>query len=329
MNKMIFRLLTLGTIASAFTSCSTKQFAIASGDENLTTLTKVTDNEEPCLTPFGGDEGKALFFSAQESKRYLNVYKKDNPFSNAMTQLTSGKNNNTQPVYNATSGKIAFKCQNEGSSTSDIYILTDGKGKALSQITESSDAFEGNPSFSKDGTFLVYDKVSYSYYRSSGFLGGLLGGTNTLIVQNSEIWLKNLKSGENVLLGNGYQPTFSPDNKKIAFVKYSSDAKSCSIWMMDLDGSNPVQITDAKKGYAMKPCWSPDGTKIIFQSYKKDKKDNDLYVIDINGNNLKQLTKNKSFDGEPYWTKDNYIYFTSDRGGKMGNFQIWRFKYND
>lgn len=328
MKKTTLSLLSLGILITTFTSCSTKQFAIASGDENLTTLTKVTDNEEPCLTPFGGDEGKALFFSAQESKKYLNIYKKDNPFSNAMTQLTSGKNNNSQPVYNAATGKIAFKCQNEGSSTADIYILTDGKGKALSQITESSDAFEGNPSFSKDGILLVYDKVSYSYYRTASFFAGLLGN-NTVIVQNSEIWLRNLKTGENVLLGNGYQPTFSPDNKRIAFVKYSSDAKSCSIWVMDLDGSNPVQITDAKKGYAMKPCWSPDGTKIIFQSYKKDKKDNDLYVIDINGNNLKQLTKNKSYDGEPYWTKDNYIYFTSDRGGKMGNYQIWRFKYSD
>lgn len=328
-NKVTLRLLAFGIISSTFASCSTKQFAIASGDESLTTLTKVTDNEEPCMTPFGGDEGKALFFSAQESNKYMNIYKKENPFSNAMTQLTSGKNYNTQPVYNAATGKVAFRCKNEGSSTSDIYILTDGKGKALSQITESSDAFEENPSFSKDGSFLVYNKVSYSYYQSYAGLMGALFGSNTVIIQNSEIWFKNLKTGENVLLGNGYQPTFSPDSKKIAFVKYSSDAKSCSIWMMDLDGSNPVQITDAKKGYAMKPCWSPDGTKIIFQSYKKDKKDVDLYVVDINGNNLKQLTKNKSYDGEPYWTTDNNIYFTSDRGGKKGNFQIWRFKYND
>lgn len=98
---------------------------------------------------------------------------------------------------------------------------------------------------------------------------------------------------------------------------------------MEIDGSNPMQITDAKKGFAFNPCWSPDGSRILFESFKKDKKDYDLYVIDIDGNNLKQLTKNKSYDGTPYWTSDNYIYFTSDRGGKSGNYQIWRFKYND
>lgn len=76
----------------------------------------------------------------------------------------------------------------------------------------------------------------------------------------------------------------------------------------------------------MLPCWSPDGTKLVFQAFKKDKKDYDLYVIDIDGNNLVQLTINKSYDGMPYWTKDNFLYFVSDRGNTEGNFQIWRFK---
>lgn len=95
-------------------------------------------------------------------------------------------------------------------------------------------------------------------------------------------------------------------------VKYSSDAKSTSIWIMNIDGSEQVQLTDAKKGFALNPRWSPDGTRLVFQSSKKDKKDADLYVIDVDGNNLTQLTINKSYDGQPYWTTDGYIYFVSD-----------------
>lgn len=329
MNTNILKMVFGATVLLGMSSCSTKEFAIASGDESLTTLTKVTDNEEPCGDPFGGDEGGALFFAARESGKYWNIYKKENPFSAAITQKTSGKNYNLEPVYCPVTGKIAFRCQNEGSSTSDIFIMSDAKGKALSQITETSDAYEGYPSFSPDGKFVVYHKISYSYYKSIGGFFGLFGAKVITVVKNSEIWLKNLTTGETVLLGNGYQPAFSPDGERIAYVKYSSDAESCAIWTMELDGSNPMQITDAKKGFAYDPCWSPDGTKLVFSSYKKDKKDHDLYVIDADGNNLKQLTKNKSYDGQPYWTRDNYIYFTSDRGGKMGNQQIWRFKYND
>lgn len=325
---VLFSAIACGAIL--FSSCGSTTFAISSGDESLTALTKVTDNEEPCITPYGGDDGRDLYFAARESKKYYNIYKKENAFSQSMAQKTSGKNFNISPTFCAKTDKIAFKCQNEGSSTSDIFLMSNSKSAALSPITESSDAYEGHPSFSPDGTLIVYDKVQYSYYKSFSTLGGLLfGAVNTVVVKNSELWVKNLKTNETILLGNGSQPRFSPDGKRIAYVKYSSDAQSCSIWTMDIDGSNPVQVTDAKKGFATSPCWSPDGSKILFSSYKKDKKDYDLYVIGVDGNGLMQLTKNKSYDDYPYWTRDGYIYFTSDRGGKSGNYQIWRFKYGN
>ena len=315
--------------AIGLSSCGVTQFAIATGDESLSALTQVTDNEEPCITPFGGDNGKDLFYAARENKKYYNIYKKENAFSSAMVQKTSGKNQNYAPTYNAATDKIAFRCQNEGSTTSDIYLMSGTKGKALTQITESSNAFENNPCFSKDGKILVYDKQSYTYYSKVTFATLMGLGTSSVIVENSELWIKNLETGESTLIGNGYQPVLSPDDTKIAYVKYSSDAKSCSIWIMDIDGSNQVQVTDAKKGYAFNPCWSPDGKKIVFQSTKKDKKDPDIYIVNIDGDNLTQLTKNKSFDMEPYWTKDGYLYFTSDRGNKKGNYQIWRFKLDE
>ena len=311
-----------------FTIYAKKKFAITTSGENLSALTQVTDNAEPCINPFGGDNGMNLYFSVRENKKYYNIYKKENPFSSAMSQKTSGKNYNFSPAYCAATDKIAFRCQLEGASTSDIYMMNNTKGKALGQITETNNAFEDNPCFNNDGTLLVYDRAQYTFYKKMTFSSFLFGfGGTTIIVENSEIWMKDLKTGENILLGNGYQPTFSPNGKQIAYVKYSSDAKSCSIWVMDIDGSNQVQITDAKKGYAYNPRWSPDGTHIIFQSSKKDKKDNDIYVIDIDGNNLTQLTVNKSQDCQPYWTSDGYIYFTSDRGNEEGNYQIWRFKY--
>ena len=98
---------------------------------------------------------------------------------------------------------------------------------------------------------------------------------------------------------------------------------------MNPDGSEQIQVTDAKKGFAFYPCWNPEGNKIAFQACKKDKKDFDIYIIDDDGNNLTQVTINKSYDGMPYWTEDNFLYFCSDRGNENGNFQIWRFKMND
>lgn len=323
------KVLLLAVLTCIILSASAKKkLAITMTGENLATLTQVTDNQEPCLDPYGGDNGTALYFSVRENKKYYNIYKKDNPFSAAMSQKTSGKNYNRQPIYNPVTGKIAFSCQQDGAGTSDIYTMFDNKGKALSQITESGDAYEVYPSFNKDGSLVVYSKIQLTYYRKVTWATFFFGfGGSTIVVENSEIWMKNLKTGETTLLGNGYQPCFSPDGKQIAYVKYSSDAKSTSIWIMNIDGSDQVQVTDAKKGFALSPRWSPDGKRLIFQSSKKDKKDADLYVIDTDGNNLTQLTINKSYDGQPYWTTDGYIYFVSDRGNDAGNYQIWRFKY--
>lgn len=326
MKKLLFATLLVSFAVSGYAK---KKYAITTNGEILQALTQVTDNEEPCLYPFGGDNGTALFFSARENKKWYNIYKKDNPFSAAMTQKTSGKNLNFCPVYCPVTDKLAFRCQLEGSNTSDIYMLTDGKGKAMNQITESSTSYEDRPSFSPDGTLIVYSKVQYSYYKSYSFWGGLFGVSNTVWVANSEIWMKNLKTGETTLLGQGAMPFFSPDGSKIAYVKYSSDAKSTSIWTMNTDGSDQIQITDAKKGFAQNPAWSPDGSKLVFESRKKDKKDFDIYIVDIDGNNLVQVTINNSYDGMPYWTKDNFLYFVSDRGNTEGNLQIWRFKLDE
>ena len=311
-------LLLLATV-TMLSSCASK-LAISSGDESLSALTQVTDSEDPCVTPFGGDEGKNLFYASRENRFFFNIYKKDNAFSNAVVSKTSGNNQNYSPTYCEKTDKLAFRCQNEGTRTSDIYMMSASKGKAMTQATDTPNAFEGNPSLSKDGKYLVYDKQTYLITAALW--------TPTLI-EKSEIWLKNLETGESILLGKGYEPSFSPDSKQIAYVKYAADAKSCCIWVMDLDGGNQIQLTDAKRGYARCPKWSPDGQRIIFQSTRKDKKDADLYVINVDGDNLTQLTKNKSHDAQPYWSNDGSIYFTSDRGAKKGNYQIWRFKFEE
>lgn len=322
MKKYLF----LGAIATlCLSSCRTTTFAIASLDESLSALTKVTDNEDPCINPFGGDNGKDLFFAVCENDNYFNIYKKDNAFSSAMVQKTSGKNYNYSPTYCAETDKIAFRCRNEGSTTSDIYMMSGSKGKALTQITETSNAFENNPSFSKNGEIIVYDKQTTSVSKSN--LWGIV--MSTTFIERSEIWTKNLKTGENTLISNGYQPSLSPDGQKVAYMRYSSDAKSCCIWIMDIDGSNQVQITDAKTGYAACPRWSPDGKRIVFQAMKDKKKDFDIYIVNVDGENITQLTKNKSADLTPYWTTDGYLYFASDRGEKQGNYQIWRFKIEE
>lgn len=316
--KNIFYLI----LVTLFVSCSRTYILLEDG-ENLSQLTQITDNGRPCLSPTGGANSRDLYFSIYEKGGALNIYYKPDPSSPAMIKKTSGKNINLSPSYCPTTKSVAFHCKNEGMFNSDIYSISANSESGLKQITDTPEANEGNPCISRDGRFVVYDKHPLSYITLSDVLCDWSAYRQAI---NSEIWMKNLRTNETTLLGKGYQPQISPDGKKLAYVKYSSDIQSCNIWIMDLRTGEMTKITDAKKGYAFFPRWSPDGKKIVFQLTRQDKKDADIYVVDANGNNTTQLTINKSYDGSPFWASDGTLYFVSDRGSKAGNYQIWRIK---
>lgn len=306
----------LSIVVLTLTGCKTKapvpavvSYEIQTDGELLTALTKVTENPN-CGYPFGGDDNGILFFTyVADGKGNCNIYKKESPMANSMVQMT-GMDNTYNPAYSKAADKIAFRMNG------DIYTMPVSKGKALTQITSTSDYGEYHPCFSPDGKFIIYDRVSQTYSN----------GSYKYYTENSEIWIKNLQTGENMLLGKGYEPSFSADGKKIVYSKFGSSMSS--IWIMDVDGENQCKITDNNTiKYAYLPRFSPDGKNILF--YAEDKKDGnvDLYVIPVDGGDLMRLTMNKSWDGEAYWSTDGYIYFASDRGGTAKKYNIWRFKY--
>lgn len=292
-------------------SCKTaKEIQITSGGENLRALTKVTDVTGVSGEQANGgyDESDVLFLTLfTQSAKTQNIYKKELANSQAVTQLTFG-NDDQDPCYCASIGQLAFS-QYRGTQR-DIYLLP-SKGSYLIPITETPNYNEYAPSFSKDGVYLAYQRC-----KSNGNINDV----------SSEIWLKNLTTGENMLLGNGFSPKISPDGKKIAFAKCETNSVR-HIWVMDLYGSNAKQLTNNEKEFAGFPSWSPDGEFIVFQNLIKSKKsDFDLYIVSKDGTNLMQITTNKSADLSPFWSTDNSIYFTSDRGSTENKYQIWKFK---
>lgn len=291
-----------GALLIAMSSCGSKTYLITSGSENLRSLTKVTESKNPCTQPGGSTESDVLFFSMQVDGA-TNIYKKENPIAPAQVQITSG-NSCYDAVYCVASDRVAFS--RWVNNNYDIYMMPATKGNALIPVTETTGVYEEYPSFSPDGSLLAYQK-------NRG--------------KEGEIWIKNVNTGENMLLGKGVRPSISPDGKKIVYAKVESSS-TCNIWIMDIDGSNAQQLTGSKGEYSLNPKWSPSGKKIVFQTNKK-KSNYDICVMNANGTGLVQLTTNESSDWYPFWSKDGYIYMSSDRGGKVGEYNIWRFFYED
>jgi dipeptidyl aminopeptidase/acylaminoacyl peptidase len=62
-------------------------------------------------------------------------------------------------------------------------------------------------------------------------------------------------------------PRFSPDGKRLAFVRAGA-GQPPQIYLMSMSGGEAAALTDLPKGAAA-PAWSPDGTKIAFSSTTK------------------------------------------------------------
>lgn len=134
------------------------------------------------------------------------------------------------------------------------------------------------PSWSPDGTRLAFDR---------NYVGEMHEG------DCSGICLINADgSGLIQLPADGSRPAWAPDGKTIAYA--SNATGSAGIWIIDVDGSSPVNVTPKlAAGPTVDfsyPAWSPDGRRLVF-SLRLGNSPIDLYVVDRDGANLTRLAQ--------------------------------------
>ena len=99
----------------------------------------------------------------------------------------------------------------------------------------------------------------------------------------SKVFVMNADGTNVTELANGYDPAYSPDGAKIAYV--TGTRETSDIWLMNADGTNQTQLTQNYQSFT--PAFSPDGTQVAFVSSH----DNgfQIYVINADGTNQRKL----------------------------------------
>ena len=95
------------------------------------------------------------------------------------------------------------------------------------------------------------------------------------------------------------EPEWSPDGSRIAYGAKQTIGGPWDIWVMDADGSNPVNLTASWPSNEKGVSWSADGNYLAFAS---DVSGNmDIWVMDADGSNPYQVTNSPAFEGRPDW----------------------------
>jgi len=96
-----------------------------------------------------------------------------------------------------------------------------------------------------------------------------------------------------------FQPVWSPEGKRIAFMGLSGPGKNWKIYMVPAEGGNPEALTPGE-GNEADPAWSPDGRSLVFGIFGGAGR---IYQLVLG---TRQVTKFPNSDGlwSPRWSPD-------------------------
>jgi TolB protein len=226
-----------------------------------------------------------------------NIFLVQNDGSGAKN-LTENSSVNSYPAWSPDGKKIAFASDRDG--TMNVFVM-DADGKNVKALTTGGEVSRV-PTWSGDGKSIAFCRAT---------------------PDGSKIFVAPADGGEAKAVGDGdgWDPAFSPDGKKIAFTSLRG-GNGFRVYVMDADGGNLKEISTSSNphGYVY-PAWSPDGKKLVWSDSTGDNLE--LFVGDADGKNIKQLTKNGGQNTYAAWSpggKEIAYYHTGD--GQAGEFRV-------
>ena len=143
------------------------------------------------------------------------------------------------------------------------------------------------------------------------------GANGKLVFERSgDVWTANPDGSEATQLTSGAAtdtgPRWSPDGKKIAFLRQTTGPFNLAIWVMNADGSNPAQILDCSDlpvtdCVVGEPAWSPDGSEIAW-GFDDHCGWGGLWIADADGTNPGDAgCPGDRVNSDPAWSPDGEV----------------------
>lgn len=197
----------------------------------------------------------------------------------------SGNINLPGSSWNGPTGQIVFASTRDPHD--EIYVIDGGAGPGAEwAVTQRTDEVAYEPSFSPDGTWVVFE---------SHVLDQEDHGVITKFRVDGQGNYEPLTAPAD----DCRQPNWSPAGGLILYQRF--DGSRWDIWVMNEDGSNAHPVTSGA-GDKTDASFSPDGSRIVYSSDEGDLEFANLFVVPVTGGASIRVTQAASYDGAPSWS---------------------------
>jgi len=178
-----------------------------------------------------------------------------------------------------------------------------GRKKRLAVMDEDG----ANPTFLTKGDYLVLTPRFNPTAQMIAYM--------SYITAKPRVYLFDLESGRQEMLGNfpnmTFSPRFSPDGNKV--VMSLEQGGNSDIYVMDLRTRSSARLT-SDPAIDTSPSYSPDGTQITFESDRGGSQQ--IYVMNADGTNVHRISFGGGRNGTPVWSpRGDLIAFTKQDAG--------------
>lgn len=201
----------------------------------------------------------------------------------------------------------------------EIWVVNPD-GTDARNITNTPDALEYDPSWSPDGTKIVYTRFDDEFDFES------------------DIWVMDADGSNQTRLTTSTDPEFqadwSPDGSQLVYAAYTEGeviTSQADLFVMNADGSNPTNVTAGQDTDEIDPAWSPDGDRIVFAGVRVAPEGGgywEIVTMDPDGSNQTPLTVAHEpgyEDRYPNWSPDGemIVWMAQENEPCCGTWDVW------